>query len=492
MSGILAYARTHHSCRISLDGVDYLRWCSRYARLVTRLDFHAEQIDAYRLLRETFAYTPVIFLTPHPHEPLRMVADPDARSAVERALASLPPNWLVRRDSTSGDLLLTPLLALDKDHIIAPGALQGRLRFARSAPQESLSAGTAWLQRIPTQYFERLAQRADTSSLPYPSIESFREDVDIVYTWVDGFDPAWQQRRNHAWQSQQSGKAAESYKPERHRTSTDESRYVSTEELRYSMRSVFQYANWVRRIFVVTDGQVPYWLDTNHPKIQIVDHRELLPDSVFNSHAIESALHRIPGLAEHYLYLNDDVFFGRLAFPTDFFHANGIAKFFPSDLPIDPGPATALDLPIMAAAKNGRDLIEQRFGLAVTTKIRHTVHPQLRSVIEKMEKENPESFEHVGTSLFRSPQDLSVASSLHHWYAYALGRSVPAEPNYLYLNITDKHAGQTLDALASLQRYDTFCLNQEETAPNSDRARRELRRFFPKYFPLPAPWEIDS
>ncbi|MDN5655628.1 MAG: stealth conserved region 3 domain-containing protein [Kocuria sp.] len=263
---------------------------------------------------------------------------------------------------------------------------------------------------------------------------------------------------------------------------------MNSDELRFSLRSVRRYASWVRRIHIVTDGQVPQWLNVAHPKIQVVDHRDLIGGSRFNSHAIESAIHRIPDLAEHYLYMNDDVFFGRIAYPGDFFAAEGISRFFPSDLPIDPGPVVPEDLPIMAAAKNGRDLLDARFGLKVHAKIRHTVHAQVRSVAEQIEQENPEAVEETRGSLFRSPGDLSIASSLHHWYAYALGRAIPAEPNYLYVDLADPNVAQTLDALESLRRYDTFCLNQEESLA-SDNVRRELHEFFIRYLPMPAPWE---
>src|SRR5699024_7748867 len=233
---------------------------------------------------------------------------------------------------------------------------------------------------------------------------------------------------------------------------------------------------------------VPHWLDADHPRITVIDHADLLGGSRFNSHAIESALHRIPGLAEHYLYLNDDVFFGRIAYPGDFFPAPGMAAFFPSDLPIDPGPVSAQDLPIMAAAKNGRALLAARFGLDVRTKIRHTVHAQLRSVGEQIEAEHPEEVARTRDARFRSPTDLSLASSLHHWYAHALGRAVPQQPNYLYVDLASPGVEQTLDALESLRRYDTFCLNQEQTGM-SPALRREVGEFLERYLPTPAPWE---
>ena len=80
------------------------------------------------------------------------------------------------------------------------------------------------------------------------------------------------------------------------------------------------YAPWVRNIYLVTDDQVPDWLDTSCPDVKVVSHREIFANQAdlptFNSHAIESQIHRIEGLSEHFLYLNDDFFVGRPLSPT--------------------------------------------------------------------------------------------------------------------------------------------------------------------------------
>lgn len=39
----------------------------------------------------------------------------------------------------------------------------------------------------------------------------------------------------------------------------------------------------------------------------------------FSSPAIESHLHRIPGLSDFFLYMNDDVMFGKEVWPDDFY-----------------------------------------------------------------------------------------------------------------------------------------------------------------------------
>jgi hypothetical protein len=82
------------------------------------------------------------------------------------------------------------------------------------------------------------------------------------------------------------------------------------------MRAVHTFAPWIRTIYLVTAAQVPSWLNTSHPGVRIIDHRELFPNPAtqlptFNSLAIESVLHRIPGLSSHFLYFNNDCFLMR-------------------------------------------------------------------------------------------------------------------------------------------------------------------------------------
>ncbi|XP_076472169.1 N-acetylglucosamine-1-phosphotransferase subunits alpha/beta-like isoform X2 [Babylonia areolata] len=101
------------------------------------------------------------------------------------------------------------------------------------------------------------------------------------------------------------------------------SRFEDNEELRYSLRSLERFAPWVRHVYIVTNGQIPYWLNLDNPRITVVTHQELFPNKshlpTFSSPAIESHLHRIPGLSDKFLYLNDDVMFGSEVWPDDFY-----------------------------------------------------------------------------------------------------------------------------------------------------------------------------
>ncbi len=93
-----------------------------------------------------------------------------------------------------------------------------------------------------------------------------------------------------------------------------------------------RFAPWVRNIYVVTNGQIPYWLDLSHPRLKVITHEMIFSNRThlptFSSPAIETHLHRIPGLSKKFLYLNDDVLFGSEVFPDDFFTSGKGQKVF--------------------------------------------------------------------------------------------------------------------------------------------------------------------
>lgn len=110
------------------------------------------------------------------------------------------------------------------------------------------------------------------------------------------------------------------------------SRFEDNEELRYSLRSIDRFAPWVRHIYIITNGQIPYWLNMEHPRITVVTHDELFPNKThlptFSSPAIEAHVHRIPGLSKRFIYLNDDVMFGKDVWPDDFYTFSGGQKVY--------------------------------------------------------------------------------------------------------------------------------------------------------------------
>lgn len=203
------------------------------------------------------------------------------------------------------------------------------------------------------------------------------EPIDVVYTWVNGSDPVWFKEMityKRLWTQRGTEKdllitkkaeadaalAAALSNPlnmsisqisELNETAinatnallaaddiTSANRYRDNDELKYSMRSLFRYTPWVRNIILVTNGQVPSWLDTEHPRVRVVTHAEIFKNKadlpVFSSPSIEMHLHRIPGVSKKFIYLNDDVFFGAETWPDDFFtHAQGQKVYLAWEVP---------------------------------------------------------------------------------------------------------------------------------------------------------------
>lgn len=143
--------------------------------------------------------------------------------------------------------------------------------------------------------------------------------IDAVFTWVDGNDP------NHI-------KKVQKYLDPAHHNNkkATNDRYNQVNEIEYAVKSIRKYASFVRNIYIVTDRQTPDFLNDAeikknlYPNVFIIDHTEIFKDyeeylPTYNSMSIETMLYRIPGLSEHFLYLNDDFFIIKNTKPSDFF-----------------------------------------------------------------------------------------------------------------------------------------------------------------------------
>ncbi len=398
---------------------------------------------------------------------------------------------LRRRHAANGRELTTPEQTLTVEMWKKTGDDTPRTDGAYHLPGTLLRRQTDHTLTVdyiePTVWHDAL-RNGNRLRLPAPHLRVLHEPVDIVYTWVDGSDPSWR-RRMSATRDSLDLRTTEP-------SSIAESRFTSRDELRYSLRSLEYYASWARHVFIVTDSQVPSWLDTDHPKLTVIDHRDIFSDPsilpVFNSHAIESQLHHIPGLADHYLYLNDDCFFLRPTDPELFFTANGLTKHFPSIVPIDIGGWTPRDLPIISAAKQGRDHVLEKYGNTVTHRFKHTPHPQLRPVLEAMESEEPELFANVAAAPFRSPEDVSIASSLHHFDAFARGLSIEGRIGYQFVDLSEPDLELRLLRVARRTDLDVFCLNETTLCTGSrETIDRVVGQFMNARFPSPSTFELQ-
>ena len=140
------------------------------------------------------------------------------------------------------------------------------------------------------------------------------EKIDFVILWVDGNDPKWQKEKNKYDTSKKSSGV------------NGIVRYRDWDNLKYWFRGVEKFAPWVNNIYFITWGHLPEWLDTSHPKLKIINHKDYIPEEylpVFSSNPIILNIHRIKGLSDKFVFFNDDMFFINDVKQNDFF-INGI------------------------------------------------------------------------------------------------------------------------------------------------------------------------
>jgi len=439
-----------------------------------------------------------------------LVADLADRDAVTGALAALgarEPLYLKARGGA-------PRLAAEAGPLVAgPSALRVfRPRIARSA---RLRYGSSLGVRLELWRFgddvveapnDNALTRRHTPAvdLTYTEVErygrtwrtisgmfdvqpdEFTHDVDMVFSWVDGSSSDFQRQRAAQMAEYVVGEGDEG-----------PARYRHVDELRYALRSVHMYAPWVRRIFIATDSPVPAWL-RDHPKVTVVRSEEFFADPsvlpTHNSHAVEAQLHRIPGLAEHFLYSNDDMFFGRLVEPELFFTAAGVSQFVECEVRIGAGAPAQERSGHDNGLRVNRELLRERFGRTIVRDLEHCATPLRRSVMAELEQTFPDDFARTAASRFRSATDVSVTNSLYHYYALMTGRAVTTKrPRVRYVQTTLAQSLRRMERLAGRTDVDMFCLNDGGSAQIPEEVRvRALRAALERMFPVRAPWERDE
>lgn len=318
--------------------------------------------------------------------------------------------------------------------------------------------------------------------------------IDLVYLWCDSADPAWRRRKAL-------------YDPSAPAVADDvcESRYMSNDELRYSLRSVARNLPWVRRIFIVADGQRPTWLCGGDGRISIVDHRDIIDEKYlpqYNSSAIESMIYRIPGLAEHFLYANDDMFAGCPLGPEYFFTPDGgqpIVRLKHQKL--SAGRGTYQD-----KVRHMQELAAGMYGRRFTLAPHHNIDAYRRSLYDKYVEQFRPLVDGTLAHRFRSAADFQ--RSLIGYCMLAQGEAV-AVKNSRYAGcggwadrlrclLTGRYkAGSrciplrcdNFDRVLRKYRPRLFALNDDSRTLPADRER--VRCFMRQMFPLPSPFEKD-
>lgn len=318
---------------------------------------------------------------------------------------------------------------------------------------------------------------------PVWDAQDFVGGIDAVYTWVDSSDEEW-----FADYQASLHKLDVPYRE----SVAGLGRFKSRDELLFSLRSLELNLPWIDHVYLVTAGQVPKWLNIEHPRLTVVAHEEIFDDPeealpTFNSHAIEANLSNIPGLKEHFIYINDDVFFGRRMHPNDFYGPVGQAKFALSNRHF----ALEKDaqLPVNQAARNNREIMLKNFERTVSRKFKHVAHPQRKSVHQYIKENYPEDIGRISREKFRGKLDLSIPSSLAHQIAARLGLGYSTTVDYQYLEIGSEDF--YLDALRFVRakQPSMFCINEILTSEDSETRDDIVRGMLQSLFPLKSSFE---
>jgi hypothetical protein len=249
--------------------------------------------------------------------------------------------------------------------------------------------------------------------------------IDAVITWVDGNDPKHREKMSKYLEDKNSLNSR-----------TVRMRYDQVDEIEFSVKSILKYAKFVRNIFIVTDNQTPRFLKDietakqKYPNVFIIDHsiifreyKHYLP--TFNCLPIESLLYKIPNLAEHFLYLNDDFFLLRETKVSDFFINNkpiirGFWTNFYEDIWYKKVQKVVFKFFNKESKENiygfkkGQQNIAKILGFDKYIRLDHTIAPLRKSTYDNYYIKNPEILDLNIKHRFRHPEQYTNQSLANH------------------------------------------------------------------------------
>lgn len=306
------------------------------------------------------------------------------------------------------------------------------------------------------------------------------QPVDVVISWVDGNDPAHKQKIE-PFLNQQSRKSQDVAGP---------TRYNSVGEIFYSVASIFRFAPFVRKIFIIADNQQPNldaFIQLNFPdstiQIEIVDHsilfrgyESVLP--VFNSRAIETCTFRIPGLSENYVYLNDDFFLIRPVKYDDWFRNDSIVAY-------GQWRSIILDrlLWLIKPMKNGHKPVGFKDSMITSAlklnrkwryfHLEHMPHPLKKSVLERFFETHPDLFNSNISYKFRSSKQFNT-QALYYLLMFEAKKAILTSTNDVFLYMKpvgrgDKYVTRKLNAYQNNPGLKFCCIGSLDLATDDDR-----------------------
>lgn len=325
-------------------------------------------------------------------------------------------------------------------------------------------------------------------------------NIDVIIPWVDGSDPKWLEEKSK-------------YQPQKENDDRV-NRYRDWGILKYWFRGIEKFAPWVRRVHFITWGHLPEWLDTTNPKLHIVNHKDYIPQEylpVFSSHPIELNMHRIEGLADQFVYFNDDMFLIDHVKPEHFFR-DGLPVDTVAEVPLRFMPGgidhiIANNLTVINKHFSKRETVMKNKKLWFSLKAPsaalknlymlafngfssfdnpHIPIPYLKSTLGDVWEKEPEILESTSSHKFRSNED--VNQWLFRYWQFAKGTFVQgknAEGKFFSI-------GRDNEEIASAirdQRFKMICLSDDNVELDFEKEQAYLTNLFETLFPEKSSFE---
>ncbi|CCY76183.1 capsular polysaccharide phosphotransferase eps10H [Eshraghiella crossota CAG:259] len=336
-------------------------------------------------------------------------------------------------------------------------------------------------------------------------------DIDVVIPWVDPTDKEWQASKNKFLEDLNNDKVDNS-----------ENRFRDWDNFKYVFRGIDKFMPWVHKIYLITCGQVPDWMNKEaDDRIVIVNHSDYIPKEylpTFSSHPIELNLHRIKELSEHFIYLNDDYFVINETSPEDFF-IDGLPCDYALEDPITPDHKDIFNnilinnMVLLNSHYDRRTVLKEQkkkfysmcdkkafvtnmcfrplkrnhfFGLHYS----HLASNILKSTIEKVWTENREILEATSSHKFRNADDVNqfifkneqyVTGKFHPYNINRFGRAI---------QLDDTIEGAVEDVCRTItdSSYKMICIN-DCNIEDFDNTRTKINAALEKILPNPSVWE---
>ena len=328
------------------------------------------------------------------------------------------------------------------------------------------------------------------------------EKIDIVVLWVDGNDEEWLKEKNKYLNIKGDSKV---------------NRFRDCENLQYLFRGIEKYALWVNKIFFVTWGHIPKWLDTTNEKIVIIKHEDFIPKQylpTFNSNVIELNLHRIDELSEKFIIFNDDFFILKSLTKQDFF-VNGKPTAVYVEYPQLPSYYNDtyffMNANIMAIINkhfNKKMFVKKNFNKIINLKYKdlnfktlfslkyktdflgflnfHMPYPYLKQTFNIIWEKEYETLDLACRNKFRTSTDLG--HYLCRYWQMLSGNFEPIKKENLYL----KYLSDNSENIKQLKsgKYKFVCVNDVYTDIDFEKSKREINTVFEELFPKKSQFEI--